>query len=146
MSSVWQPMSLRDAVNRLMEDSFVRSRFAGGTTDDQAAALPLPLDVASNEEALIITANLPGVRPEDVDISIEGDTLTIRGEFKRYDDNQQDHWLMQELYHGPFMRALRLNIPVQVDKVRAVFKDGVLTLTLPKAEKIRPKVIKVKGG
>lgn len=145
MSSVWQPMSLRDAVNRLMEDSFVRSQFSRGT-NDQPRVLSLPLDVLSTEEALVITANVPGVDPEDVDISIEGDTLTIRGEFKRNDAQPSDNLLMQERYHGPFRRVLTLNIPVQADKAEAVFKDGVLTLTLPKADKIRPKVIKVKSG
>lgn len=145
MSSVWQPMSLRDAVNRLMEDSFVRSQFSRGT-NDQPRALSLPLDVLSTEEALVVTANVPGVDPEDVDISIEGDTLTIRGEFKRNDAQQTDNWLIQERYQGPFRRVLTLNIPIQADKAEAVFKDGVLTLTLPKADKIRPKVIKVKSG
>jgi len=144
MSSVWQPLSLRDAVNRLMEESFVRPQFERGAAE-QAAVPSLPLDILSTEEAVIITANVPGLNPDDVNISIEGDTLSIQGEFKK-PETKNGNWLMQERYQGPFRRALNLNIPIQADKAEAVFKDGVVTLTLPKAEKIKPKVIKVKGG
>lgn len=140
MSTVWQPLSLRDAMNRLMEDSFVRPRLGVPREEAEPA---LPLDVLSTDNALIVTANVPGLSPDDVDITIEGDTLTIRGELKQTVE-EKGTWVMQERYHGPFRRTLTLNIPIQADQAEASFKDGVLRLTLPKTEKIRPKVIKVK--
>ena len=143
MSSVWQPVSLRDAMNRLMEESFVRPRYGRGVQAESDVP-DLPLDVLSTEEALVIVANVPGLNVDEVDISIEGDILTIRGELKQM-ESENGSWVMQERYHGPFRRVLTLNVPIQADKAEARFKDGVLTLTLPKAEKVRPKVIKVKS-
>ena len=143
MSSVWQPVSLREAMNRLMEDSFVRPRY-GRSAQGEPDVPDLPLDVLSTEESLVIVANVPGLNVDEVDISIEGDTLTIRGELKPM-ESENGTWIMQERYHGPFRRVLTLNVPIQADKAEARFKDGVLTLTLPKAEKVRPKVIKVKS-
>jgi HSP20 family protein len=84
---------------------------------------------------------VPGLKPEDVEITLEGDTLTIKGEFKQPLENVQ--YLMNERLSGSFMRTLTINVPVQADKAEARFEDGVLTLVLPKAEEVRPKVIKV---
>ena len=130
-------------MNRLMEESFVRPRY-GRSAQAESDVPDLPLDVLSTEEALVIVANVPGLNLDEVDISIEGDTLTIRGELKAM-ESENGSWIMQERYHGPFRRVLTLNVPIQADKSEARFKDGVLTLTLPKAEKVRPKVIKVKS-
>ena len=142
MSTEWEPMSLRNAMNRLIEDSMVRPFMTGWSSRDREAPA-LPLDVLSTDDALIITANVPGLRPEDVDITIEGDTLTIRGELKQ-SVVEKGNWVLQERYHGPFRRVLTLNVPIQQDKAEAAFKDGEPRLTLPKAEKVRPKVIKVR--
>ena len=140
MSSTWEPLSLRNAMNRLLEESFVRPT---GWASREREVPALPVDVVSTDDSLIVSANVPGLTPEDVDVTIEGETLTIRGELKQA-VVEKGNWVMQELYHGPFRRTLTLNIPVQADKAEASFKDGVLTLTLPKADKIRPKVIKVR--
>ena len=139
MNSEWRPLA--NVMNQLMQDSFVRPYFSWSTRDREVPSLPL--DVLSTDDALIVTANVPGLSPDDVDITIEGDTLTIRGELKQAVE-QPGNGVMQELYHGPFRRILTLNVPIQPDKSEAAFKDGVLTLTLPKADKIRPKVIKVR--
>ncbi len=138
MSSEWQPLS--NVMTRLMEDSFVRPYVGWAAREREVPALPL--DVLSTDEALIVTANVPGLSPEDVDITIEGDTLTIRGELKQ-SVTEKGNWIMQERYHGAFRRILTLNVPIQSEKAEASFKDGVLTLTLPKADKVRPRVIKV---
>ena len=142
MSSVWEPISLRDAMNRLMEESFVKPRPGGGESQRSRVA-DLPIDVQSTDDALILLASIPGISPDDVEINIEGDTLTIQGEFRQA--AEEGNWIMQERYRGPFQRVLTLNVPVQADKAEAVFKDGVLKLTLPKAEQVKPKVIKVKS-
>jgi HSP20 family protein len=139
MSSEWQPLS--NVMTRLMEDSFVRPYFGWAAKEHEVPALPL--DVLSTDEALVVTANVPGLSPEDVDITIEGDTLTIRGELKPA-VTENGNWIIQERYHGLFRRILTLNVPIQSDKAEASFKDGVLTLTLPKADKVRPRVIKVR--
>jgi HSP20 family protein len=84
-----------------------------------------------------------GAEPEDVDITIEGDTLTIKGEIQAPLDNVEYH--IQERRHGAFGRTLTLNLPVEAEQAEATFKNGELTLIIPKAEEVRPKVIKVKG-
>ncbi len=143
----WRPfqevMSLREAMDRLFEDSFVRP--ARGWWGDGTPDRPfrLPLDVYTTPDEIVITASLPGLTSDEVSISIEGDTLTIRGELRPPLENVE--YLFQERPYGAFARTLTLNVPVQSDKAEAVFENGVLTLTLPKAEETKPKIIKIKG-
>ena len=103
----------------------------------------LPVDVYSTTDELVLQASVPGVNPEDVEITIEGETLTIQVERQAPLDNVDYH--IQERGYGRFARTLTLNVPVQVDQAEAVFEKGVLTLTIPKAEKAKPKVIKVQS-
>jgi len=133
--------TLREAMERLFEDSFVRPRPAlrRGEPDEP---LRLPVDVYSTPEEIVLVASLPGLLPEEVDITIEGDTLVIRGELRPPLDNVE--YLFRERPFGHFARSLVLNVPVDVEKAEAVFENGVLTLTLPKAEDVKPKSIKVK--
>jgi HSP20 family protein len=137
----WDPMrdlvSLREVMDRLVEESFVRP----GWIDGHERTNRLPLDVYSTAEELVIIASVPGVEAEDVDISIEGDNLHIKVEYKAPLENVS--YIFQERTHGTFERTLTFNVPVQADKAEAVFEKGVLTLTVPKAEEIKPKVIKV---
>ena len=138
----WRDMvSLREATNRLLEDSLVRPRHAweDGTLE---RAYRLPLDVYTTPEEIVVTAAFPGLVPDEVDISIEGDTLTIRGELRAPLENVE--YLIQERPYGAFSRRLTLNVPVDAVKAEAVFENGVLTLTLPKAEETKPRIIKVK--
>jgi HSP20 family protein len=142
--SRWEPfkemMTLREAMDRLFEDSFVRpSRFFR-----EAAGTYLPLDVYTTNDAVVIRASVPGAKPDDVEITIEGDTVTIRGEIKA--PQEEGTFLLQEQRYGPFSRSIELALPVQADKAEARFENGVLTLTIPKAEEIKPKVIKVKSA
>ena len=138
----WEPMndliSLRQAMDRLFEDSFVRP----GRVLDRSSVTQLPLDVYATQDAVIVRASVPGVNPDDVEITIEGSRLTIRGEIKPQKD--EGDYLLQEQRYGPFARTLDLALPVQADKAEASFKNGLLTLTIPKAEEIKPKTIKVK--
>lgn len=147
MTSVvrWRPMrdlvTLREAMDRLVADSFVRPGWVGER--ERQGAIRLPLDVYSTPEELVIIASVPGVNPEDVDISIEGDNLHIKIEHKEPLENVE--YIFQERPYGIYERTLTFNVPVQADKAEAVFEQGVLTLTVPKAEEIKPKVIKVKA-
>ena len=137
----WQPMreliTMREAMDRLMDDTF-------GRTDwdrERERVNRLPLDVYSTADELVITASVPGAEPEDVDISIEGDNLYIKVEIKAPLENVD--YIFQERSYGTFERTLTFNVPVQADKAEAVFDKGLLTLTVPKAEEIKPKIIKV---
>ncbi len=134
-------MSLRDAMNQLFEESFVSPRLWG---DTQTVGRALPVDLYTTQDAYILQANVPGVDPNQVDITIEGGTLSIRGETRP--PAEAGNYLLQERRFGPFARTLQLDLPIQPDKVEATFQNGVLTLTLPKAEQAKPKVIKVKTG
>jgi HSP20 family protein len=139
----WEPfkdlMTLREAMDRLFEDSFVHSaptwRAAG------EGRCELAMDVYTTDEELVIMAAVPGIAPDQVEITIEGDTLTIKGEVPGPMDNV--NYVIQERPYGKFQRTLRLNIPVQADKAEASFDKGVLTLVIPKQEALKPRTIKV---
>ena len=141
----WNPnrdyVSLRDAMDRMFEQSWVRpTRY--GWEERESQAWRLPVDVYSTDEEIVIQASVPGIAPEDVEITIEGDTLTIQGELPSHLDNVD--YLFQERATGKFIRVLSLNIPVDADKSEATFENGLLTLIIPKAEAIKPRQIKVK--
>jgi len=139
----WDPfreaVTLREAMDRLFEDSFVpaRRRLAEGAE----RRFRLPLDAYTTADEIVIQANMPGVKPETVEITIEGDTLTIKGE--RPGPIENVDYVMQERVYGPFQRTLNINIPVDADKAEATFENGLLTLTIPKAEAVKPKTIQV---
>jgi len=140
----WEPfsdlMSLREAMDKLFEDSFVRPR----TLMAPFGVADLALDMYETDNELVITAAVPGVKPEDVEITITGDTLCIRGEIKSETKVEKANYYRQERRYGSFSRSINLPVPIQSDKAEARFKDGVLTLTLPKAEEVKPKSIKIK--
>jgi HSP20 family protein len=106
----------------------------------------LPVDVAENDNELIVRASLPGLDPEDINISVEGDMLTIRGELNEEKEEQRGQYHLRERQYGSFSRTISLPTRVSVDQANAEFKNGVLTLTLPKAEEVKPKLIKVQGN
>jgi len=141
----WEPfremVSLRDAIDRLFEDSFVRPwRF----WPDHLGRGEFPIDMYQTANEVVVKAALPGVKPEEVDISITGDTLTIRGERKEEQEARQEDYFYKECHYGSFSRSITIPVQVRSDKAEAVFENGILTLTLPKAEEVKPKQIKVK--
>ena len=143
----WEPfsdmMSLRNAMDRLLEDSFVRpSRF---WPELGSGELPLELDVYQTDKDVVVKATVPGVKPEEVDISLTGDILTIKGEHKEEQEVKEKDYLRKEHRYGTFSRSLQIPVPVKGDKAEAVFENGIVTLTLPKAEEVKPKQIKVKS-
>jgi HSP20 family protein len=140
----WDPITdlvtMQHAMDRLFDEAW-EGRGRGWRQGERVTALPV--DVYSTDEELAVLASVPGLAPEDVNITIEGETLTIRGEIKAPLENVDYH--IQERRYGPFSRTLTLNVPVQADKAEAVFEKGVLTLTIPKADEVKPKVIKVQS-
>ncbi|RLC94516.1 MAG: Hsp20/alpha crystallin family protein [Chloroflexi bacterium] len=143
----WEPfrelMSLRQAMDRLFEDSFVRpTRF---WPDFGRGEWTLDLDMYQTPNEVVVKAALPGVKPDEVDISITGDTLTIKGEHKEEQEVKEEDYFRRERRYGTFSRSIQIPVPVKSDKADAVFENGVLTLTLPKLEEVKPKQIKVKA-
>ena len=140
----WEPfsdlMSLREAMDRLFEESFVRP---GGRAMSAYGAGDLALDMYETDDDVVLTAALPGVKPEDVEISITGDTLTIKGEMKTETKQEKGNYLRQERRFGAFARTIQIPVPVKAEGADAKFKDGVLTLSIPKAEEAKPRTIKV---
>jgi HSP20 family protein len=139
-----------DAMNRAFDARPYDYAGNGGSTsgsngDTQAPqrVARLPLDAYATEDAFVLVANLPGVNPEAVEITFEGEELTIRGAFGPQPENVE--FLKRELYHGSFERRLTFNVPVNADAIEATYELGVLTLRVPKAEAIKPKLIKVQA-
>ena len=134
-------LSLRQAMDRLFEESFVNPRtWTWG--EHQLVAL----DVYATDEDLVVEANLPGVKPEEVDITVEGNTLTIAGETRSARKDEEGSTLIQEVRRGSFSRSLTLPDGLEADKATATFEDGVLTLRIPKAEQVKPRQIKITSG
>lgn len=139
---VGEMVSLRSAMDRLFEDSFVnpltwRSISGGG------GAISPAIDVLETENELVVTAALPGIKPDDVDITITGQTLTLRGEFKADEEAKREQYIYRERRFGSFSRSLQLPMRVQGDQAEATFTDGVLELVIPKSEEVKPRQIKV---
>jgi HSP20 family protein len=136
-------VTLRQAMDRLFEDSFV-SPLSWRSVNGEA--LSPSLDVHQTPDEIVVTAALPGLRPEDVDITITGQTLSIRGEFKADDEISRDQYLYRERRYGTFHRQLQLPVRVQGDSAAADFENGVLTLRIPKSEEVKPRQIQVKAA
>lgn len=136
-------VTLRQAMDRLFEDSFVSPL----TLRNGNGEAPGPaLDVHETADDIVVSAALPGLKPEDVDITITGQTLSIRGEFKADEKVERDQYLYRERRYGTFHRQLQLPVRVQGDNATATFDAGVLTLSIPKAEEVKPRQIQVKAA
>jgi HSP20 family protein len=143
----WNPfqeaVSLREAMNSLLQESFVRP---GAASLSDGGYFALPLDICETDNDFVIKASLPGMKPDDVDITVQGDVLTIRGETKAEEDKKGEHWHFRERRYGGFQRSVSLAAPVDSDKAQAHYEHGVLTLTLPKSEAAKPKQIRIGGA
>lgn len=125
---------MRDSMERMMDRWF--PRFIGVEGD-------LALDMYETDDSVVVQVSVPGVNPDDVDVSVMGDTLTIKGEAKSERNVDDKNYVHRELRYGRFSRTVTLPTPVNVDKADAQFKNGVLTVTLPKAEEAKSKTIRV---
>ena len=138
-------LSLRQAMDRLLEDSFVRPRGGGwGATATDPAMLPL--DISTSADALVVEAALPGVRPEDVEITVEDGTLNIRGTSATERSEEDRGYLVQEIRRGEFSRSVTLPSGLEADRAEATFENGVLTLRIPKAEQVKPRQIRINAS
>lgn len=142
----WEPfrdlISLREAMDQLFEESFVRPRTGWLAPVGEGT---LTVDMYETDDAVVVKSAVPGIAAEDLDISVTGDTLTIRGETKADEEIREENYFYRERRYGSFCRALSIPVPIVAGKAEAEFENGVLTLTLPKAEEVKPKAIKVKA-
>jgi HSP20 family protein len=138
-------VSLRSAMDRLFEDSFV-SPLTWRTIGGGSESLTPPIDVHETADEIVVTAALPGMKADDVEITMTGQTLTLRGEFKASDQVKNEQYLYRERRFGSFSRTLQLPVRVQGDQAKATFADGVLTLSIPKAEEVKPRQIRINAS
>ena len=143
----WRPMrdltSTREEMRHLFDDFLTGWPWLERGRDLLDSEWTPSVDVAETEEDVIVTAELPGVRPEDVDLTIANDILTIRGEKKEEEEADKERRHRVERCYGNFQSSISLPTGVQEDKVEACYKDGVLRVSIPKGEKVKPKQIKI---
>jgi HSP20 family protein len=135
-------VSLRDAVDRFFDDRFMRTIWP---LNGDHAVVPA-LDLFTTPEAVVAKVALPGVKPADVDISIVDDFVTIKGSFTEEKETKESGYVQKELSTGTFERSFSTPTAIKPEKAEAVFKDGLLTLTLPKSEAVKPQHVKVVAG
>ena len=144
MLARWDPfqemMTLRNAVDRLFDASM---QPLDSTT--RPLGWGMPLDVIENEDAFLVKANIPGINPNDIEITFTNNVLTIKGEVKGEEEVKETRYHMRERRYGAFSRSISLGDRVNGDKISASYENGVLALSLPKAEEVRPKTITVKA-
>jgi HSP20 family protein len=143
--SRWEPftgaVTLQDQINRLFNDSFGRT-----SQESNLTAWAPAVDIFETEHELIVKADLPDVDPKDLDIRVENNILTIRGERKFEKKVSEDKYLRVERAYGSFSRSFSLANTVNPEGIKAEYQNGVLTLVVPKREEAKPKQIKVNVG
>ena len=140
----WDPfqdmLSLREAMNQLMEESFVRPNGTRGQGFVPA------LDLSETAEGFLVEAAVPGLKPEDVEITVENNVLTIKGETRQEKEDKQRSFHRIERRFGSFQRTIALPNTVKPDAIKASLEHGVLRLEIPKAEEVKPRKISVNVG
>ena len=140
----WEPfreaVSLRDAMDQLFENALI------GTTPRPAgeSAWALALDIAETESAYVVKASLPGINPDDLEITVVDNAVTISGEVRPEEDQKDQRYHLRERRWGKFSRSVTLPMSVDAGNVQAEYQHGVLTLTLPKHEQARPHRIAIR--
>ncbi|RPJ27802.1 MAG: Hsp20/alpha crystallin family protein [Chloroflexi bacterium] len=140
----WEPvremMTLREAMDRLFDDAFTRPvNLRDGGWSSPA------IDMYQTDDDVVVKAALPGFKADEVQINVTGDVLVLRGEMKHEEEKQDKAWHIREQRWGSFERSIALPTDVRADKANADFENGILTVTLPKAEEVKPKTITVKA-
>ena len=134
---------LRSTMDRLFDEGFSRPwRFINTETYEAS----MPVEVSETDNELVVKAALPGVNPDEVDVTVNNDVLTIKAEHKETTEEGKREFYRREIRYGAFNRSFTLPVKVDADQAEANYENGVLTLRLPKAASIRPKQIKVGSG
>jgi len=119
-------------------------RFLERQMDQSAREFGLAVDVAENEEGFVVRASVPGINPDDVEITFEDNVLTIKGEITEEEEKEEENYHIRERRSGSFGRCIRFPVEVNAEAVEATYTNGVLTLNIPKVEEVKPKRIEVK--
>ena len=138
-----EALSLRDAMDRLFQESFVRPSAATGRCGW------VPMDVEETGDAYRLHVQLPGWKPEDVNITVQESTVTISGQYNNAPERKDEEsrtWHVRERSFASFNRSFSFPLPVDADRAEATFENGELVLTLPKAESAKPRQIKIGGA
>ena len=140
----WRPfkdvVSIQDEMNRLFDDFFGRPVLKTGWTEGVWSPT---VDISEDKENVIIKSEMPGMSKDDVKISIQDNVLTLKGEKKQEKEEKDKNYHRIERNYGSFCRSFQLPTSVKSDKVKASYKDGVLSVTLPKTEEVKPKEIPI---
>src|ERR1700712_2732635 len=140
--SRWDPfqdvLSLREAMNQLVEESFIRP-----TTRNRNNYLPA-VDLSETQEGYVVEAALPGLKPEDLEVTVKNNMLTIKGEIHKETEDKQRTYHRVERSFGSFQRTIGLPSTVKADAIQASLDNGILRLEIPKAEEVNPRKISVK--
>ena len=139
----WEParemMSLRDAMDRLFDDAFTRP-----LSGRDGWSVPA-VDMYQTDDEIVVKVALPGIKADEVQINITGEVLTLKGEVKQEEEKKEKAWHIREQRYGSFERSVVLPTDVVADKAKAEFENGILTITLPKADEVKPRTITVKA-
>lgn len=136
---------LQREVNRLFEDNTRPIVRNGGAEHAAVRAWAPTVDIYEDASEIVLKADLPGVKQEDIDIEITGETLTVRGERRFEDTQRKENYVRMERSYGSFQRSFTIGLPIAQDKVQASFNNGILEVHLPKSEETKPKKIQVSG-
>jgi HSP20 family protein len=134
-------MTLREAMDRLFDDAFTRPL---SVRDGWSMASPA-IDMYQTDNEVVVKASIPGIKAEEVQINVTGDILTLKGEARQEEDRKERSWHIREQRFGSFERSIVLPTDVKSDQAEAVFENGILTITLPKADEVKPKTINIKA-
>jgi len=132
-------MTVRQAMDRFFDDDVRPFHWLSGGFDGPA----LPLDVTTDTDSVTIEAALPGIKPDDVDITVENGTVTISGKTAEERSAEEGSYLLQEIRRGNFSRTVTLPSGLEPDKTKATFENGILRLEIPKAEQLKPRQIRI---
>lgn len=144
MLTRWDPiqemMTLRNAMDRMFDPNYNQLDSSG-----RSVTWGLPLDVSETDDAFVVKASIPGINPDDIEITFTDNVLTIKGETKSDEEVKDARYHLRERRFGSFVRSISLSSRIESNKIHANYSNGVLTLTLPKAAEVKPKRISVTG-
>jgi HSP20 family protein len=139
----WEPLrdmvGLRDVMDRMFEEGWMRGPFGLAPWADGS----LSVDMYETDDDVVVKTAIPGVKADDIEVSVTGDTLTVKAESKEEEEVKRESYLRRERRFGSYCRSVTLPGGLKTDKAAADYTDGILTLTFPKAEEVKPKSIKV---
>ncbi len=139
--TIWRPLQeLKKEMDRIWQEFFGKSLL---TEKWESVEWVPAVDISETDEEVIVKMDVPGVKPEDMEITLSDDVLIIKGEKKKETEEKKENFYRMERYYGSFMRSIELPCGVEEDKISAIYKDGVLKVVLPKKPEERKKVIKI---